>query len=110
MPLVISLPSSGKSTTTVLLDSRVISLTTIWNAVGRFWSMDIKDSIGNMLLEGVVLIPSQPLLKAHPAVSAELGEFVVAERTEGDYQTPTSMGTFVALLWYRPGEPVEIPD
>lgn len=46
MPLVISLPTSGKSTTSVVLDSRVVSLTTSWNALGQFWSMDIKDSLG----------------------------------------------------------------
>ena len=110
MPLVISLPTSGKSTTSVVLDSRVVSLTTSWNALGQFWSMDIKDSLGALLLTGVPLVPNQPLLKAHPVVADALGEFVVAEKAEGDYQVQSNMGVQVVLLWYRPGEEIRIPD
>jgi len=108
-PKAIILSSVGKTNTPVVLDSLLLTLALVWNELGKFWTLDIKDPLGDLLVAGIVLVPNQPLLQRYPAVAALVGEFVVAERTAGAYQVRENMGTDVVLLWFPPGEEVVIP-
>lgn len=106
---IIALNSEGENTTTVNLSSAVITITTRYNYSAECWSMDVLDVDGEAIITGVMLVPNIDLLAPYPAIKASIGTFLVVEKNDGDYKSPSLLGTNVLLLWFAADEDVVIP-
>ena len=106
---IIPLLADGENTTTLNLSIGIISIVTRYNYLSECWCMDILDANGDLMLAGIMLVPLIDLLAPHTAVKQEIGTFLLIEKYTGAYKDPDKLGTDTALLWYAPGEDIEIP-
>ena len=77
---------------------------TRYNYTASCWAMDILDSVGFPLANGVMLVPGVSLLHAYPAVEELLGVFYLQETSIGQYLLPDSLGRTTYLTWTSPDE------
>jgi hypothetical protein len=71
--------------------------------------MDILDSLGNLMLAGLMLVPNVDILKPYTAIKESLGSLVLVEVNAGDYQFPDLLGINTALVWFPSGTEVVLP-
>ena len=105
----IQLAPDGEGSTTVSLGSLIVKLVTRYNYSAQCWSMDIFDSLGALMLAGVMLVPNVDLLKPYTELKSTIGGLALVEITAGDYMSPDLLGVNTMLLWYPVGVAVEIP-
>lgn len=106
---VIPLSNQGNTSTTVLLESMIIEVVLQFNYVISCWSMDIYNSMTELMLAGIMLVPNVDLLGPYPGVGQLIGGLVVVEKADGDYQNGDNLGSLVQLLWYPPDEEIVLP-
>jgi hypothetical protein len=106
---IIDLAPDGQSNRTVSMGTVVIQLVTKYNYSASCWTMDILDSLGNLMLAGLMLVPNVDILKPYTALKESLGSLVLIEVNAGDYQSPDLLGINTVLLWFPSGTEVELP-
>ena len=107
--IALPLTPEGEGHARCKLGSTVVELVWRFNYTTAAWSLDILDSAGSALTQGLMLVPRVDILKPYPSVAAQLGAMVLVERTPGDYQEPTLLGTYAQLLWFAPGTEIVLP-
>lgn len=106
---VIPLPNQGNTSTTVLLGSMIIEIELQFNYIISCWSMNIYNSLTELMLAGIMLVPNVDLLGPYPGVRQEIGSLAIVEKEDGDYTNGDNLGSLVQLLWYPLGEEIILP-
>ena len=107
--LEVPLSSDGQSTRVVPLGDVLVALTTRYNYYARVWVLDVQDAQGGDLLLGLALVPGLDLLAPYPQLKKRLGGLLLLQRRREAHRDPEGLGTDAQLLWFAPGEPVEVP-
>ena len=107
---VIPLPNQGNTFTTVLLGSMIIEIELQFNYIISCWSMNIYDSMTNLLVAGVMLVPNVDLLVPYPGVRQQVGGLAIVEKSDGDSADGDNLGSLVQLLWCPPDEEMVLPN
>lgn len=63
--------------TTAKLDGTQYKIRMLWNDAGGFWTLSLRDSKNNSLLEGVKCVPDFPILAPYHRPGIPAGEFVI---------------------------------
>ena len=106
----IQLSPEGESRRVVQLSSVVVlTLVTRYSYYQRVWTLDILDAQGGDVLLGLPLVPGLDLLAPYPQQKKTLGGLLLLQRRREAHRTPESLGVDTQLLWFAPGEPVEVP-
>lgn len=106
---IIPLQNNGMTISTVDLSTVLIQFTTKYNYAAACWVLDIFDSMGTLMLAGLMLIPNIDILKPYTALKETLGALVLIEQNKGDYMSPDLLGINTVLLWYPPGVNIVLP-
>lgn len=105
----IPMSAEGQSRRSVELDGTLVVLVTRYNPTLRYWIMDILDAEEDDVLLGVVMVPNEDFLAAHPQLKKTLGSLVLVERRTELCREPASLGTDTQLLWYAVDEEIVLP-
>lgn len=80
-------------TLTITLGGVSYQLTVRWNDINQAWSIDIADSLGNPILQGIPMVTGRDLLE--PFGYLDFGGMLFAQTTTDTYAVPTftNLGT-----------------
>ena len=106
---LLPLTTDGEGHSVFTLGDTQIELVTRFNYTASFWTMDILDSLGNLMIGGLALVPNVDLIKPYPQLTSEIGALVLIEQTVGEYMKYSSLGLTTFLLWFPVGTPVVLP-
>jgi hypothetical protein len=106
---ILQLTADGEGHGIFNLGEIQIELVTRFNYSAEAWMMDILNSDGIAILNGLVLVPGVDILKPYLEIKAQLGSLVPVCLNPEDYKNPDMLGTNVQLLWYPVGTAVVLP-
>lgn len=105
----IPLSNKGGSKITIPLVDSLITFRTCYNYSAECWVLDLLDTAGEVLLAGLMLVPNVDIMHPYPSLQEEIGSLVLVEKNEDDYKDAELLGSTTKLLWFAPGEEIELP-
>ncbi|HMD69641.1 MAG TPA: hypothetical protein VKF42_12225 [Chitinivibrionales bacterium] len=79
--VIVPLFSNAHFTQIVVLDDTQYQLAFHWNGRGGFWSMDISDGLGNLLIAGIRLVIWYPLTLQYNIAGLPGGSFMLIDNS-----------------------------
>ena len=70
--MLLSLMSNAEEEFNSIIFEKLYKLRQLWNTVGEFWTLDILDEAGNVLVLGVKIIAGELLLQQYPHIPFDL--------------------------------------
>lgn len=86
----------------IRLGSNTLGLRTYYVPTSKTWFLDITDSDGVALAQGLALVPNINILESSPELTRTLGQFRVFPLDDADENT--SQDSIAPLWWFAPGE------
>jgi len=105
---IIELEPRGQGTTSVDLEDAIVTFVTRYNYSANCWTLDLIDAEDNPILMGLMLIPNIDVLIPYAEQKELYGSLVLVEKETDDYQDPDRLGVDTKLIWYAPGEEINI--
>lgn len=90
--ITITLPDANDLILSATLDGDVFRLHFAWNDSAAFWTMGIRDSNDNVVIERIRLVPNYPLLAQYRRPTLPKGELLCITSTETIGRTDFTSG------------------
>lgn len=103
---LIDLEPVGGSIYNINVSNTALLLEIKYNYFEECWLMDIYDSLENLIIGGVMLVPQIDLLRAFDRIKEDIGTFVLYEQNEDDYRDSMGLGIKTKLVWYSSSDEI----
>lgn len=104
MAVQIPLDNSGPTIFSVDLNGVGVTFKTYYNGTAKCWAFDMYDSVGTVLLTGIMLVPFVDLFAPYPEIKAALGSLYMLDYSPEAYKTEELFGIESILVSFAPDE------